>query len=276
MNNNKQEYAEQLLKRYELEKSLADRLKGADKKERPGLYSAVYNELFEKLPYLRAVEQKTNPEKWNKPSPQLKWLKSFLAPETVFMEIGAGNCKLSLEISKMVKQVFAIEASGDMAYHPAYPANFKLMVGDARTIDLPENSVNIAYSRHVIEHLHPDDTIEHLQNVYKTLVSGGAYICISPNRLFGPHDGSKNFDRVSTGMHLKEYSYAELSNILRKIGFRSVRIHFKFLGIFMMLPVWPMKWCEFLVSGLPYKLRILLGKLSLFKAMLNIRLVARK
>lgn len=267
------ESAEQILKRYELEKSLADKLRKADKKGRPSLYSSVYNELFEKLPYLRAVEQKTNPEKWNKPSPQLKWLKPFLTSETVFMDIGAGNCKLSLEISKTVRQVYAIEASSNISHHPA---NFKLIVADACSISVPENTVNIAYSRHVIEHLHPDDTIEHLQNVYKTVAPGGIYICITPNRIFGPHDGSRNFDKIATGLHLKEYSYAELCKLLRETGFSKVRMYLKFLGIFMILPVFPMKWCEFLVSGLPYTLRILLGKLSLFKSMLNIRLIAYK
>ncbi|MFH0888152.1 MAG: methyltransferase domain-containing protein [Planctomycetota bacterium] len=267
---------EEIKKRYELEKSLADKLKKADKKERPALYSSVYNELFTGIPSLRAVVQKNTPEKWNKPSPQLKWLKPFLTSETVFMDIGAGNCKLSLETSKIVRQVYAIEASSNISHHPAYPANFKLIVVDACTIGVPENTVNIAYSRHVIEHLHPDDTIEHLRNVYKTVAPGGIYICITPNRIFGPHDGSKNFDRIAAGMHLKEYSHAELHNLLRKTGFNKVRMYFKLMGIFMILPVFPMKWCEFLVSGLPYTLRILLGKSSLFKPMLNIRLIAYK
>ena len=63
-----------------------------------------------------------------------------------------------------------------------------------------------------MEHLHPDDALEQLQNIYSALVPGGIYLCITPNRLSGPQDVSRDFDMVATGFHLKEYTISELSN----------------------------------------------------------------
>ena len=70
-----------------------------------------------------------------------------------------------------------------------------------------------------MEHLHPDDAVDQLKNIYNALVNGGKYICITPNRLTGPHDISKYFDNVATGFHLKEYTVTELSGLFREVGF---------------------------------------------------------
>ena len=81
------------------------------------------------------------------------------------------------------------------------------------------NTINVVYSHQVIEHLHPDDAVTHLQEVYRVLSPGGAYICATPNRLNGPHDISKYFDREATGFHLKEYTTTELYGLFRQEGF---------------------------------------------------------
>lgn len=262
--------------RYQLEKSLADRLKQADKRERSVLYTTVYNKLFRELPDLKVMQQKADQEKWNKPSPQLKWLKRILSAEKTFMDIGAGNCKLALEATNFARQVFAVEASSYVSRQPSLPPNFKLIVGDATTVELTPETVDVAYTHHVIERLHPEDALKHLENVRKLLTAGGIYFCITPNRIFGPHDASRNYDPVATGLHLKEYSYAELDKILRQSGFSKTRIFIRIWGNYLMIPTWPMKIYEFIMSRLPYFLRLLIGKWPIFKPLANIRLIAKK
>jgi hypothetical protein len=54
------------------------------------------------------------------------------------------------------------------------------------------------YSKELMEHLHCDDVdpaVEHLPGARPS----GVYVCITPNRLGGPHDISRNFDDVATG-----------------------------------------------------------------------------
>ena len=132
-------------------------------------------------------------------------MSSFLTPETTFLELGPGDCRLSFEVAKYVKNVYAIDVSKEITKYVQKPRNFHLILSDGSSINVPLTSINIAYSNQLMEHLHPDDALVQVRNVYKTLVPGGIYICITPHRFQGPHDISKYFDDISTGIHLKEY-----------------------------------------------------------------------
>jgi hypothetical protein len=68
-----------------------------------------------------------------------------------------------------------------------------------------------------------DDPFEQLQNLHRALVPGGMYLCITPNRLSGPHDVPGVFDHTASGFHLKEYTVGELARIFRRVGLRKVR-----------------------------------------------------
>jgi hypothetical protein len=76
----------------------------------------------------------------------------------------------------------------------------------------------------LMEHLHPDDAMEQLRSIADALRPGGRYICITPNRLTGPHDISAGFDDEARGFHLREYTYRELACAFRRAGFRRVRV----------------------------------------------------
>jgi len=276
MKHTKRSSPEELRRHYELEKSWAQRLKNAARFERRLLYHHVYDELFKEIPSLRAVTQKADKEAWLKPSPQLRWIKPFLTSQTVFLEVGAGNCKFAFEVSQYVRRVYAIEASRTIAEHQNYPANFNLIISDATTIPLPDNSVDIIYSRHLLEHLHPEDALEHLQNSCRVLKPGGCYICLTPNRLFGPYDASKYFDDTATGLHLKEYSATEMLHLFKSIGFRAIRFHIKVLGRIMALPINPMVGYESLLNNLSRSLRRLISGCVLVKSLITVRLIAQK
>jgi hypothetical protein len=78
------------------------------------------------------------------------------------------------------------------------------------------------FSSQVLEHLHPDDVPDHLSEVIRVLKPNGWLGFDTPNRVTGPHDISRGFTPEATGLHLKEWSYAELDALLRDTGFTEV------------------------------------------------------
>ena len=269
---------EQLKEHYEIEKELASRLRNSTKEQRRKLYSSVYNELFERVPHHPQLTRKVDAKAAAVAvARQMRLLRRYLRPESTFLELGSGDCSLSFEVAKYVKGVYAVDVSAKITKHLAYPENFKLIISDGCTVPVPEGSIDIAYSNQLMEHLHPDDAVEHLQNTYKALASGGNYICITPNRLSGPHDISKYFDEVATGFHLKEYTFSELNNLFRKVGFSKTLAYMSGKGIYIKCPIFLIKVSEKIVGMLPFPLRRRISRSLPLKALLGrIILVAVK
>jgi hypothetical protein len=267
----------QIREHYEIEKELANKLRNASKQERRFLYTSLYDELFQRVPLHPQLRLKKSPlesEKWVES--QMMFLKSFLTKDTTFMEIGPGDCALSLEVAKSVKQVFAIDVSSEISKSLITKDNFKLILSDGSNIALPNNSIDIAYSNQLMEHLHPDDAFEQLQNIFNALVSGGSYICCTPNRLGGPYDVSRYFDKVATGFHLKEYTISELSTLFRKVRFSKFKIYIGANGFYLIFPTRLIILFENLLSLLPSAIRSSIARNLPFRLLLNGRCVGIK
>src|SRR5260370_4811857 len=187
-------------------------------------------------------------------SPEWRFLRRFLRRDSVFLEIGAGACTISLAAARFVKKVYALEVSEELTKSLIGPQNFELILSDGCSIPLPVDSVSIAYSHQVMEHLHPDDALEQLANIHKTLKSQGIYICVTPNRLSGPHDISKYFDLVATGFHLKEYTNTDLSDLFEQVGFSPIKAYAGALGIYIRCPLFLLRLLENLLSRFPRRL----------------------
>ncbi len=99
------------------------------------------------------------------------------------------------------------------------PKNFNFIVYDGYNLNLPDNSIDVAFSNQVIEHLHPDDTIDHLRLVYRLLRPGGVYVFCTPEKLSGPFDISRYFSNEPQGFHLREWMFIELSGLIQSVGF---------------------------------------------------------
>lgn len=213
---------DQLREQLEVERELAQRLLAA--RETRGLYSAVYDELLQRVPHLPSLAQRDDPAAQSAlVSLQLQLLEPFLRPEMHFLEVGGGDCALSIALSRRVRQVTAVEAAAGMPGAP--PAgNLDVILSDAPPYPLPGGSVDLAFSCHFIEHLRPDDALLHLEEMRRLLARGGRYICVTPHRLWGPHDISRYFSDVPQGLHLHEYSHGELLGLLKRAGFRRRRV----------------------------------------------------
>ncbi len=247
---------EQLIHHYEIEKRLAGRLLHSTKEERTHLYPILYNELFIKVPDHPQLRRKYSiEESKGMVSLRMRFLERFLNKNITFLEIGAGDCALSLEVAKLVEKVFAVDVSEEITKGLDYPINFKFILSNGFSLNIPENSIDVVYCNQVLEHFHPDDVVEQLQIIYNVLVPGGVFISITPNRLNGPHDISIYFDRVSTGFHLKEYTTTELHYLLKSVGFSKVKAFVAVRGFYLNFPLRPIKLLEKLLILLPYFIR---------------------
>ncbi len=265
-----------LRQHYEVEKELADRLRHATREQRRSLYGLVYDELYQRVPQHPQLTRKASPELSRAGLvPQLRLLRRYLRPETVVLEIGPGDCALSFALAEQVRQVYGLDVSETITQRVSLPSNFKLILSDGTSVPLPPESVDVAYSNQLMEHLHPDDALEQLEGIWRALRPGGVYICITPNGLSGPHDISAHFDSVATGFHLKEYTVAELSQLFRKVGFRKVQTLLGRQGVCIPAPVAPVVAGEAMLRLLPAGPRRALGR-TVGRAFLGIRLLGTK
>ena len=144
------------------------------------------------------------------------------------------------------------------------------------SIPVPNGSVDIAYSNQLMEHLHPDDSKEQLKNIYDSIVPGGVYLCITPNRISGPHDISMYFDEIATGMHLREYTIFELKEMFKTVGFSKVLTYNKILGKYVRTPIMLPILFEKLLLQMPTKLRRTLSNNKFVKRIIKVRIVGVK
>jgi len=268
---------ERLRVHYDIERELADRLRSAPREARLGLYRLLYDELFRRVPDHPQLMRKVSEEKTlKKVITQTRFLRRFLRPGITFLEIGAGDCSLSIEVAKTAKKVYALDVSEMVTAGIARRSNVEVVLSDGVDIPLPEGSVDLAFSNQLMEHLHPEDALEQLRNILRALAPGGRYVCITPNRLSGPHDVSANFDQIARGFHLKEYEAIELSRLFRSAGFAEALpyAYVKGQSVALQLPL--VAALEKGLAALPFAFRRRLARSRPWNWVLGIHMVGRK
>ena len=146
-------------------------------------------------------------------------------------EVGYGCGALLTEVSGHGYAVGGIEVSGVMRDQAVEFLGKRhadsLLLGDLRNVELDSlaNRPTLIYWNDVLEHIPPDEVAEYLSHIYRILAPGGLLVTITPNWLLRPSDVTGDFCPWRTearGLHLKEYRLAEVTQLLRQAGFRSV------------------------------------------------------
>ena len=266
---------ERLRHHYEIERKLAARLQSAPRERRLNMLTRLYEELFREVPDHPRVTCKHSPEESGaNVATQMQFMRRFLRPHTTLLEIGPGDCAFSFAAAPLVRQVYGVDVDAVLSRNAEPPANFRLFISDGVSVPVPAASVDVAYSNQLMEHLHPDDAREQLGNIFAALAPGGAYVCITPNRLDGPHDISRWFSDEATGFHLKEYTVTELQRLFREAGFRQVSAYARSKGVWTPVPLALILGLETTLQRAPVKQRKALARRWPLRNLLNCALVA--
>jgi SAM-dependent methyltransferase len=211
---------ERITAHYLLERKLSQRLRDAPREARSQVYTEVYAALFASLP---DHPQRTRPMAATRVEAQLQRIARELGSQSAFLEIGCGDAALAFAAAAKVNAAYGVDVTDALIDHQSAPPNFRFIRTSGINIPLPDDAIDFAYSDQLMEHLHPDDASDQLQEIRRVLRPGGRYMCITPSRVTGPHDISSYFDYEATGLHLKEYDYGELRSLFAAAGFREFR-----------------------------------------------------
>lgn len=254
---------EQIAHHYEVEKRIADRLRRSSRDERREIYRTMYDELFAEVPWhprltkCEDVEliRAANARKWALLSP-------YVDGSSIYAEFGPGDCTFAHEVARRARFVYAIDISDQRGDPEASPDNFQLIVYDGYELALEEGSVDVVFSDALLEHIHPDDAEHHLRLAHSILRPGGRYVLKTPHAYCGPHDISKFFSETPQGFHLKEWTYGEMIDLLRRVGFRSLTACWELRHLMFRVPTACPAAFERLMARVPTRARLRLsGKL---------------
>ena len=257
---------------YSIEKDVPGRLVEASADERTSLYSTIYDELFSRLPFHPQLVHKADDRGMRASIPEC--LANYIDADKVFLELGAGDCRVSFAVAEQASFAYALDVSRVISESAAIPQNFELVISDGSSVEVPPESIDIAYSNQLMEHLHPDGVLKQLQGISRALKPGALYICETPHRYGGPGDISRFFDSEPKGLHLHEYTLRELHTLLKEVGFGKVTL-LKHVGAsYREFPIWVGKLAEALIAPFPHSLRRRLFKY--IAPISEIRVVARR
>jgi SAM-dependent methyltransferase len=251
-------HSSQLRAHYAIERELADRLRSAATgDERRRLYSLVYKERTERIEHHPLVERAQDTVATAvAAAPRARLIRTFVDETSVFCEVGAGDGAVARAVAPTVRRAIALDVTDALAIPNDPSVGYEFRVFDGFDLGMTDEA-DFVYSNDVAEHLHPDDFGDHARAVLKALRPGGSYLCVTPNRLSGPHDISGYFTNEPTGFHLREYTACELANCLRAAGFRRTRLVLSIGGrrLRPLLPVRPVAALEQLLGALPRRAR---------------------
>lgn len=227
---------DRIIEHYTIERKLADRLRAAPPDQRTKVYGEVYDELFKSVP--DHPQLSIDPAERNRQVlAKLRFVSRFLDKDSCLMEIGAGDCVFSMNAAPSIRHGIVVDVSEIIVSAAADVENLEVVITDGVSLPVEAGSVDVAYSDQLMEHLHPDDARAQLMNVARALRPGGAYICITPNRVYGPHDVSRGFDEVATGFHLREYTAHEIREMFLAAGFKKVDFYAGGRGRYVRMPI---------------------------------------
>jgi 2-polyprenyl-3-methyl-5-hydroxy-6-metoxy-1,4-benzoquinol methylase len=221
---------ELLIEAFQLEKYYHDLL---IKEKKASKRTLMYEEFYSKLLQLygrNAVNDQSLDQKIRSKDSQVKLFEHDIKNKSI-IDFGCGEGLFLMNIKRNLPYKFLtgvdVYIPDGLKNHP--DINF-ISSGIIRFET--KEKFDIAFSDNVLEHLSPLDLKDHLKSVYESLVPGGHFIMIMPNRLFGPMDITRIVDNTSSGKikaqggHLNESTYHEMINDLSDAGFHNFKTVF--------------------------------------------------
>ncbi len=215
---------EMILAHWTLEQRLTRELLESKPENRWETFERCYTTLYGELEWLNRLTGGTNT---TPPAERYQHWAELIGttPKSVY-EVGSGKAAMIGYLAQLGHQCTATEITRERgAQHVVEHPNLRWTQSDGIHLGRfePLGTYDFVLSDNVVEHMHPDDLIPHLQGARDILKPGGQYLMAVPHPWFGPWDVSKVFKyEVASGMHLKEYTYRELRQAATRAGFREV------------------------------------------------------
>lgn len=215
---------EMVLRHWHLERSLARELIDSTPQDRWEVFERCYTSFYRELADLNQFWSFDTPTMFK--DAYADWTHLIGQPPKKIYEIGSGKGGLIRYLAELGHECRGTEISKERGHKWARP-HPRLSWGTSDGVHLERferaNSYDVVISDQVIEHLHPDDLVDHFRGVMTILNRGGRYIFDTPHAFFGPSDISRVF-RYETpqGFHLKEYTWTEIVEALNGVGFTHV------------------------------------------------------
>ena len=221
---------EQVLTHERLEKSLTRTLLESTPENRWQLFEEAYSSLYSGLPWLnqKAGDLETADSKIG------HW-KFLVRGGARVYEIGSGKAQLLRFLLGQGCRCVATEITrerGERHIENADGLEWHNSDGVNLTRFEPAASFDYVISTQVVEHIHPGDIITHFSQARQLLKPQGQYIFNTPHPSCGPHDLSQVFglDRARY-MHLHEYTWVEMTELLQKAGYSRIDAVFGIPGL---------------------------------------------
>jgi SAM-dependent methyltransferase len=218
--------ADHVERHLKLEFELTQQLLASSRSSRWKIFYDCYTTLYKELPWLN----KTDGEADGVVGPDTLLWASLLGSKATIFEVGSGQARLLKYLTSIGHSCVATEITPERGSKHLNRGD-GLIWRNTDGIHLAQfektQNYDFVISSQVVEHLHPDDLVDHFNNARMILKPGGEYIFDTPHRGAGPHDLSLVFelDRAIF-MHLREYTFLELRAALRVAGFREIRAIF--------------------------------------------------
>jgi len=205
-----------------LERRLTDELMSSTAETRWTVFESAYTRLFTELPWLNP------PVSADALAPDARILSwRHLVPRGAKVyEIGSGRARLLRYLRSIGCDCVATEITRERGERHA-SAGDGLTWRNSDGIHLTRFELSGEYdcviSTQVVEHMHPDDLLTHFAEARQLLKPGGRYLFDTPHRSAGPADLSMVFALDSARyMHLREYTWIELRELLRQAGYTRI------------------------------------------------------
>lgn len=158
--------------------------------------------------------------------------KKYVKKSHTVLEIGASNVERTIQLAGECRKLLGVELMLERL--PKSWGNVTYIQGDWQKLTkvVQKNSIDIAVSSHVIEHV-PDDEVA-LKEMYSVLKPGGIALFNTPNRnrltcaVYETIFGKRTFPFWE---HQREYTDSDLLLLIKKTKFKIVKIEPLVFGI---------------------------------------------
>ena len=200
----------------ELEGELTDTILASSPEERSRVAADAYSRLYREIDWLVGT---------GGPDDAAVWL-SLLHPGASVYEIGSGSGHLARYLND--NGVHCIRTDISAERNAVGGADGIATTDGVHLSAFVDTTYDFAISDQMVEHLHPDDIVDHFRECRKILKPGGCYLARMPNRHLGPCDLSRVFGTdEAIFLHLHEFTWADVRAIERTCGYRKVEAVFK-------------------------------------------------